>query len=170
MSIEQSLLEFIELIPEENRHQAMNILLPHLNLASRKICIRINKNDNNQLTDDVGIFNMICDCVSESTGVLDIAKTRTRKHEHKISRHMVMFCMVHELVNEGLMSLTSVGRLFKGSPAHSSVIYAVKSISNLYATDIDTFKAMNKIAQCLSAQGYTRTHMKLKTIKTYVKG
>lgn len=169
MSIEQSLYQVLDLIPEHDRKQAMTLLLPHFNIISRKICVRMHQKMNAELNDDTAVFNMICDCVSQLTGVLDVANTRTRKHECKLSRHMVMFCMVHELVNEGMMSLTSVGKLFKGSPAHSSVIYAEKNIANLYATDLETFNMMNQIADCLSSKGYTRTQIKLQSIKTYVK-
>lgn len=169
LSIEQSIYRLIELTPEEHRHELFTILLPHFNVTARRISVRIYNKLSDQLQDDSAIFEIVCDCVSNNTGIIDIPNTRTRKHIVKLSRHMVQFCMVHELVNEGMMSLTALGKLFHGCPAHSSMIYAEKNIGNLYATDINVFNMMNSIAECLSAKGYTRTQLKLQSIKTYVK-
>jgi chromosomal replication initiation ATPase DnaA len=164
-----SIYELMDLIPADKQSTALSIILPHLNYKSRQICIRIHNKLQSVNLDEEHTFKVICDLVSAHTGVLDIANTHTRKKKEVLSRYMVMFFMREEFVNEGLMSLQYLGRLFKTCIAHSIVIYATSQIQNLYATDKDIRDIMNDIAQSLADLGYTRPITKLKNIKTYAK-
>ena len=169
LSPRNSIYELMELIPQEKQSTALSIILPHLNYKTRQVCIRINNKLQSINLDEEHTFNIICDLVSAHTGVLNISSTYSRKKKEVLSRYLVMFFMKEEFVNEGLMTLQYLGKLFKTSVAHSIVIYGSLQVQDLYATDRQVRDMMNDIAQSLADLGYTRPINKLKKIKTYDK-
>lgn len=121
----------------------------HATVENSKINIELTKKVLKNLIKEKKIEHtpeQIIDIVSKYFNLSEKAiKAKTRKREVVVARHLAMFYCK----NLTTMSLTAIGDLFGGRD-HSTVLYALKVVNDLNATDRDFKKNKEDIDKLLS--------------------
>lgn len=161
-SAHRALDELMMLAPEKSRTLIM-LIIPCLQEEHRdRFSAALHRAD--YIKSPIDVFNTVCECVGAVTGVKNIQSSKTRLRHVVRARQYVIWLMLAEMKDTGMLTYLQLGEMFKHRYTHATVVHARKSVEDLLMTDRDTRDIFKHLTQLLAAHGYQRAMYQLDKI------